>query len=237
MLRDARAVNDKVRLFAKLGAALIEAKDGRRRPRRRGRDRRRLGAARGERRRSRTPGPSGQGGPPGAWPPAPGRCCTGSGRCSSALSSFAPCRPRHGTLRAVELLRDAYASGGRKWPRSLPTSFLRPAWRDAVLDAAARATGTAASGRRRPCSRCATGCAPATSGSRAAGNGAPSRISSSRPRCSPPCARPGRCRSPCPRPRRNIWPSAAPCWTGGWRRSPPRPRRTRWKTSGSRATS
>src|SRR5215212_7325720 len=41
-----------------------------------------------------------------------------------------------GALRAVEVLRDTYASGGRRWPRSLPTSFLRPAWRDAVLGAA-----------------------------------------------------------------------------------------------------
>jgi TnpA family transposase len=40
-----------------------------------------------------------------------------------------------GTLRAVEVLREAYASGGRRWPRSLPTSFLRPAWREAVHDA------------------------------------------------------------------------------------------------------
>jgi hypothetical protein len=30
------------------------------------------------------------------------------------------------TLRAVELWRSVYESGGRKWPRSLPTSFLRP---------------------------------------------------------------------------------------------------------------
>ena len=95
----------------------------------------------------------------------------------------------------------------------------------------------AASGRRRPCSRCATGCAPATSGSRAAASGAPSRTSSSRPPCSPPCARPGRCPSPCPRPRRSTWPSAAPCWSGGWPRSTPRPRPTGWRTSGSRATS
>jgi hypothetical protein len=35
----------------------------------------------------------------------------------------------------VELLRSVYESGGRKWPRSLPTSFLRPAWREAVLSA------------------------------------------------------------------------------------------------------
>jgi hypothetical protein len=37
------------------------------------------------------------------------------------------------TLRAVELLQTAYCSSGRKWPGSLPVSFLQPAWRDAVL--------------------------------------------------------------------------------------------------------
>ncbi len=31
------------------------------------------------------------------------------------------------------MLRNTYASGGRTWPKNLPTSFLRPAWRDAVL--------------------------------------------------------------------------------------------------------
>ena len=36
------------------------------------------------------------------------------------------------TLRAVEVLHGAYGSG-RKWPKVLPTSFLRPAWRGAVL--------------------------------------------------------------------------------------------------------
>ncbi len=36
------------------------------------------------------------------------------------------------TLRAVELLREVYASGARKWPRNPPTSFPRPAWREAV---------------------------------------------------------------------------------------------------------
>jgi hypothetical protein len=44
-----------------------------------------------------------------------------------------------GTLRAVEALLEAYSSGGRRWPRSLPTSFLRPAWRDAVGDAGGEA--------------------------------------------------------------------------------------------------
>jgi hypothetical protein len=39
------------------------------------------------------------------------------------------------TLRAVEVLRGVYEGDGRRWPHSLPTSFLRPAWRDAVLTA------------------------------------------------------------------------------------------------------
>ena len=43
------------------------------------------------------------------------------------------------TLRAVELLHTVvYASGGRTWPKSLPISFLRPTWRSAVLDSAAK---------------------------------------------------------------------------------------------------
>ena len=37
------------------------------------------------------------------------------------------------TLRAVELLHAIYQSGGQRWPPSLPMSFLRPAWREAVL--------------------------------------------------------------------------------------------------------
>ena len=37
------------------------------------------------------------------------------------------------TLRTVELLHETYGSS-RKWPKSPPTSFLRPAWRDAVRD-------------------------------------------------------------------------------------------------------
>jgi hypothetical protein len=48
------------------------------------------------------------------------------------LRAVAAAAPR---ARAVEALREVYASGGRRWPGSLPTSFLRPAWRDAVQDA------------------------------------------------------------------------------------------------------
>jgi hypothetical protein len=43
------------------------------------------------------------------------------------------------TLRAVELLHPVvYASGGCTWPKSLRISFLRPTWRSAVLDTAAK---------------------------------------------------------------------------------------------------
>src|SRR4051794_10533251 len=143
------------------------------------------------------------------------------------------------TLRAVELLHGAYRSGGRTWPRSPPTSFLRPVWREAVLDSGSKGV----TGYRRVW-EAATLLALRerlragdiwVEGSRH--SGAPSRINSSRPRCSPPCARPGRCPSPCPRPRRSTWPGAVPCWNGAWGRSTPKPRPTRWKTSGSKATS
>lgn len=39
------------------------------------------------------------------------------------------------TLRAVEMLRNIYDSGSRKWPRNLPRSSLRPAWRNALSNA------------------------------------------------------------------------------------------------------
>ena len=44
------------------------------------------------------------------------------------------------TLRAVELLHEAYGGSGRKRAKSLPTSFLRPAWRDAVRDSGREAS-------------------------------------------------------------------------------------------------
>ena len=62
------------------------------------------------------------------------------------------------TLRAVEVLHGAYGSG-RKWPKVLPTSFLRPAWRGAVLSTGG---GSAATPRKLPLSsRCAIDCTPA----------------------------------------------------------------------------
>ena len=134
LLRDARAVNDKVRLFARLGTALIAAKadgttlDGA------VADAvgwERLAASVAEAKRLARPDKADL---PAlalrAWPVlhrlGPLFLATFQLRAAPAAAS---------TLRAVELLRAAYDSGGRRWPGSLPVSFLQPAWRDAVLDA------------------------------------------------------------------------------------------------------
>jgi Domain of unknown function (DUF4158) len=134
VLRDARAINDKVRLLAKLGATLIRARDG-------GADLEEAVAfevgwdrlARGVAEAERLVRPDGADLPAlaaRAWPVLHrlGPTFLGAFRLR-AVPAVA------GTLRAVEALREAYASGGRRWPRSLPTSFLRPAWREAVRDA------------------------------------------------------------------------------------------------------
>ena len=131
---NARAINDKVRLLAKLGAALIEASETaaptstRRSPRR----------SAGTSWRAASPKPN-------AWRARTKRTCRRlAARAWPVLHRLGPLflgafqlravPAAAATLRAVELLREAYASGGRKWPRNLPTSFLRPAWRDAVLE-------------------------------------------------------------------------------------------------------
>ena len=134
VLRDARAVNDKVRLFAKLGTALIEAN-------RHGTD---LGVAVAhsigwERLESSVADAARLARPDKtdlaalatrAWPVLHrlGPVFLSTFRLR-AIPAAAP------TLRAAELLRGAYASSGRKQVGNLPTGFLRPAWRDAVLDA------------------------------------------------------------------------------------------------------
>jgi hypothetical protein len=132
VLRDARAVNDKVRLLAKLGAALIAAKAD-------GADLDgavedavgwdRLAASIAEANKLARPDKADL---PAlatrAWPVlhrlGPLFLATFQLRAAPAAAS---------TLRAVELLQIAYGSGGRRWPGSLPVSFLQPAWRDAVL--------------------------------------------------------------------------------------------------------
>jgi TnpA family transposase len=133
LLRDARAVNDKVRLLAKLGAALIAAKES---------DANLDGAvaaavgweklaanvAEAERlvRPDKVDLPALA---TRAWPVLHrlGPMFLDAFQLRAVPAAAA-------TLRALDLLQEVYGSGGgRKWPKSLPTSFLRPAWRDAVL--------------------------------------------------------------------------------------------------------
>ena len=136
VLRDARAVNDKVRLLVKLGAALIEAKrDGgdldRAVAASVGWDR--LAASIAEAQRLARPDKA-------DLPALAARAWPVLHRLGPLfLSTFRLRAAAAATLRAVELLQTlVYASGGRRWPKSLPTSFLRPAWREALLESANR---------------------------------------------------------------------------------------------------
>src|SRR5215210_5222360 len=135
LLRNARTVNDKVRLLAKLGGALIEARDAGADLEQAvataiGWDKLARGVAEAERlARPETTDLAALAAR--AWPVLH--------RLGPLFLRAFPLRAvpaAAGALRAVEVLRDAYASAGRRWPPSLPTSFLRPAWRDAVLGAA-----------------------------------------------------------------------------------------------------
>ena len=133
LLRDARAINEKVRLLVRLGGALIAAKQD---------DAdldgavadsvgwERLAASVAEAERLARPDKV-------DLPALAARAWPVLHRLGSVFLEAFQLRAvpaAAATLRAVELLQAAYGSGGRKWPRSLPTSFLRPAWRDAVLD-------------------------------------------------------------------------------------------------------
>ena len=133
VLKNARAVNDKVRLFAKLGAALIEAKQG-------GTDLDgavagsvgwdRLAASVVEANQLTRPDKADL---PAlamrAWP-----VLHRLGPLFLATFQFRSVPAAASTLRAVELLNGVYVGGNKKWPENLPTSFLRPAWRGAVLE-------------------------------------------------------------------------------------------------------
>jgi hypothetical protein len=135
LLRDARAVNDKVRLLARLGTALIEARDGK------GDLEAAVANAVGWDRWARSVGEAERLARPDradlpalaarAWPVLHrlGPTFLGAFRLRAVPAAAA-------TLRAIEALREVYSSSGRRWPGSLPTSFLRPAWRDAVADTA-----------------------------------------------------------------------------------------------------
>src|SRR3954463_14080604 len=137
VLRDARAANDKVRLFAKLGAALIAAKET---------DAdldgavvsavgwEKLAASVAEAERLARPDKVNL---PAlavrAWP-----VLHRLGPLFLDAFQLRAMPDGTATLRAVELLHGAYRSGGRTWPRSPPTSFLRPVWREAVLDSGSK---------------------------------------------------------------------------------------------------
>ena len=132
VLRDARAVNDKVRLLAKLGAALIEAKN-------RGADLdRAVASAVGWERLAASVAAAERLARPDkvdlkalagrAWP-----VMHRLGPMVLDTFRFRALPAAAATLRAVELLHGVYSNGRSTWPKSPPTSFLRPAWRDAVL--------------------------------------------------------------------------------------------------------
>jgi hypothetical protein len=132
VLRNARAVNDKVRLLAELGDALLAAKrDG-------GDPLAAVEAAVGWERLARGVEEARRLVRPDkadlaalakrAWP-----VLHRLGPLFLEAFHFRAVPAASSTLRAVEVLRDVYRGGGKAWPRSLPVAFLRPAWRDAVL--------------------------------------------------------------------------------------------------------
>jgi hypothetical protein len=134
LLRDARTINDKVRLLARLGTALIKARDTKADLEAAvaeavGWDKLARGVAEAERLvrpdKADLPALAAR-----AWPVLHrlGPLFLGAFRLQAVP-------PAVTTLRAVEALRGVYESGRRTWPDSLPTAFLRPAWRDAVRDA------------------------------------------------------------------------------------------------------
>jgi len=134
LLRDTRAINDKVRLLARLGTALIEARETGTDLQEAvasviGWDKLARSVAEAERlaRPDKTDLPALAG---RAWPVLHrlGPLFLGSLSLHAVPAAAA-------TLRAVELLRAIYENGGQKWPPSLSTSFLRPAWREAVVGA------------------------------------------------------------------------------------------------------
>lgn len=140
LLRDARAINDKVRLLARLGAALIWAREAKADLEAAvadavGWDRLARGVAEAERLarpdKADLPALAAR-----AWPVLRrlGPLFLRAFRLRAVPAATT-------TLRAVEALHGVYESGGRSWPRSLPVAFFRPAWREAVLAAGGREGG------------------------------------------------------------------------------------------------
>jgi TnpA family transposase len=132
VLRDARAVNDKVRLFARLGEALLAARETGADPLAAvetavGWERLSRGVA--EARRLVRPDKADL---PAlaqrAWP-----VLHRLGPPFLRAFRFRAVPAAVGTLRAVEILAAVYRSGGQNWSDSLPVGFLKPAWRNVVL--------------------------------------------------------------------------------------------------------
>jgi TnpA family transposase len=135
LLRDARAINDKVRMLAKLGSALIKAKTD---------DAdldgavatavgwEKLAASVAEAERLARPDKA-------DLPALAARAWPVLHRLGPVFLDAFKLRAvpaAASTLRAVELLHDAYRNDGRTWLQSPPVSFLRAPWREAVLSAA-----------------------------------------------------------------------------------------------------
>ena len=233
-MRDARAINDKVRLLAKLGAALIEARESGAdlQAARRGCDRLgQAGAAASKRQnawRARTKRIS------RLLRRAPGRCCIGWGRCSSdRLQLPRRAQPPLRTLRAVELV----ALDLRK--------RRRPEMAEQLADELSPPSLARSRAERRRCR------APDLGGGHPAGIARPAARRRHLGRGQPAMARRRRPADPA-RPvhrdargraaarrragnrRRSISPSGAPCWTGAFPKWRPKPRQTGWRTSDQR---
>jgi TnpA family transposase len=132
VLRNARSVNEKVRLFTKLGEALLAAKEAKADPLKAvetavGWDR--LARSVEEARRLVRPDkPNLAALATRAWPVLH--------RLGPIFLDALPFRglpAAAGTVRAVEALRAVYRSDNKDWPASLPVALLRPGWREAVL--------------------------------------------------------------------------------------------------------
>lgn len=130
--RDKRAINDKVRLFARLGEALIRARAG-------GSDPlaavtsavgwERLAEAVEEAKRLVRPDePDVLALAVRGYP-----IVRGVGPLFLGAFCFRAVPAASGVLRAVDTLRAYYASGRRSWPKSPPTGFIKKSWKRAVL--------------------------------------------------------------------------------------------------------
>jgi hypothetical protein len=231
LVRDKRAINDKVRLLARLGDALIAARDENRDP---------LAAVAGvigwedlaasvaEAKRLVRADGSGR-----ADLVARGHAVVRAvGPRLLAALEFRSTPATRPVLAGVEALRAFYASGKRAWPKNAPVDFVPKAWRRAVVT---KEGVTGAPTRSASSTSCATGCAPATSGSRARATTARSRTSFCQGRSSPRCARPAPCRLRCRRTPAPTLTSDARSWPGAWPRWRTRRAAARSRTCASRA--